>query len=271
MLDIDGLKYQQLATGGLPSIPAWYIIRSPSGRLYVGRAQNLRKRIGGHRSGTHNGFLKNSISRHGWDAHELAWIPAPDVDSLDDGEMWLIARLKTNRNRHGGQHMNLNDGGGTMRGYKHTQEAKAKLSAALKGRRFSEDTKRKMSESNKGKVFSQEHRENLSAALKGKPGYKPSEETKAKLSAALKGRKQTDDAKEKIRAARLEYWRRNKGRKTSEETKEKLSAAMLNYWRRNKGRKTSEETKEKLRTARLNYWRRKRNMEWKQVLIDFPG
>lgn len=56
----------------------------------------------------------------------------------------------------------------TTLGYKHTDEAKAKISEANKGRKRSEECKRKISEVMKGKELSEEHKRKISEARKGK-------------------------------------------------------------------------------------------------------
>lgn len=92
-----------------------------------------------------------------------------------------------------------------MKGKKLSEEAKKKVSEALKGKKrapCSEETKKKISEANKGKNkgnqafkgkhHSEETKRKLSEANKGKNnafyGKQHSEETKKKLSEALKGR-----------------------------------------------------------------------------------
>lgn len=90
---------------------------------------------------------------------------------------------------------NLCYGGGSVSGYKHTEEEKQKISESLKGKytgkkssfygkHHTEETKAKISGANKGKVVSDETRKKLSEANKGKT---ISEESKRKMSDALKG------------------------------------------------------------------------------------
>jgi hypothetical protein len=120
-------------------------------------------------------------------------------------------------------------------GQKHTEESKAKQSAAKKGKPCSEETKAKISAAKKGKPQSEETKAKISAAKKGKTHTeeakprtrKPcSEETKAKMSATNKGKMHTEESKVKMRKPK------------SDEHKAKISAA-------NKGKPCSEETKAK--------------------------
>lgn len=70
------------------------------------------------------------------------------------------------------------------RGYKHSLETRAKVTAAGMGRKHSAETIKKMSDIKKGKVFSEETRKRLSDAAKNRV-YSP--ETRAKMSAARMG------------------------------------------------------------------------------------
>lgn len=159
--------------------------------------------------------------------------------------------------------VNYTDGGDGISGYKHTDEARAKMSEKKTGVKlepFSEEHKQKigaaMTGSNnprydkeitdehrarlvasaKAKVFTDEHRRNLSKALTGR---KHSEETRKKIGEAGKGRqspnlgkKMSDEQKKKISDSL-------KGNKLSKEHKKKISKS-------HKGKKLSEEHKKNL-------------------------
>lgn len=99
-------------------------------------------------------------------------------------------------------------GKATTLGLKHTEAAKAKMSAALKGRVIPEETRAKISNANKGKVRSAEARKHISEGKKGKP-HKPhkggytfswnvSDERRKEVSETYKGRKYTDESKLKM-------------------------------------------------------------------------
>ena len=92
-----------------------------------------------------------------------------------------------------------------MYGKHHTDESKAKISAAKKGQTHTEDVKAKMSATRKGE---------------NNPFYGKTHthETKARISAANRGRVHTDETKARIGAA-------SKGRVTSDETKAKIGAS----------------------------------------------
>jgi len=114
--------------------------------------------------------------------------------------------------------------------YTPSAETRAKLSEAGKGRRHTDEARAKMSAALTGREFSDETRAKLSAA---RLGQKPNQETRVKLSAAKKGKKISEAA----RKARS-------GRKISEEHRKKISAS-------NAARLVSAETREKIRNALL--------------------
>lgn len=93
--------------------------------------------------------------------------------------------------------------GGSMRGYKHTEEARANMSAAHKGRpHHSEEEKAKRSERMKGNKYNtgrKQSPEEIEARAKHHRGKIVSKETRAKMSAALKGRKLSEEHKAKLR------------------------------------------------------------------------
>ena len=84
------------------------------------------------------------------------------------------------------------------KGFKHSEEAKRKMSESQKGRKHSEETKKKISEITKGKKRSEEGRRRISEAHKG---IRPSEETRRKLSEMRKGKPRTEETKRKISEA----------------------------------------------------------------------
>lgn len=124
----------------------------------------------------------------------------------------------------------------------------------IKGNKHTEEAKKKISESSKGKVKSEKHRRNLSIANKGKHH---SPETRKKISKAKKGKKykpHTLETKQKM----SESAKRRFCPYVSEETKMKISLA-------SKGKPKSEEFRLKLK----NY---KKPEEWrKKVSLALKG
>lgn len=75
-----------------------YKITSPSGKLYVGKTYDLRKRINSHKCSSKvnkNIILYNSIRKYGWDAHKLEIIEEVDKLLLNEREVFWIKELNS--------------------------------------------------------------------------------------------------------------------------------------------------------------------------------
>lgn len=75
-----------------------YKIISPSGKVYVGKTYDLRKRINAHKARVNKGssiILHNSIRKYGWDAHKLEVIEEVADELLNELEIYWISELKT--------------------------------------------------------------------------------------------------------------------------------------------------------------------------------
>jgi group I intron endonuclease len=76
-----------------------YKISSPSGRLYIGQTQNLRKRINSYKCDIKKNRkeikLHNSLRKYSWDAHILEVIEKVEDCLLDEREIYWIAFYKT--------------------------------------------------------------------------------------------------------------------------------------------------------------------------------
>lgn len=102
---------------------------------------------------------------------------------------------------------NCSDGGEGTVGYKHTEAARMKMSAAKKGRqspllgrKASAEARARQSAARKGNVQLAEHCRKLNAANAARP---ISEETRAKLIAAHTGRTLSAEARAKISASKI--------------------------------------------------------------------
>jgi very-short-patch-repair endonuclease len=100
-----------------------------------------------------------------------------------------------------------------LKGKKHSEEWKKKMSERMKGHKVLEETRRKISEAHKGKIISEKHKRKMS---EGRKGMKLSEEHKRNLSKASKGKKLSKEVREHMSRGR-------KGIIFSEEHKRKLS------------------------------------------------
>ena len=124
---------------------------------YVGKTiGTLKRRLSEHKSNSK--YLKEWIKEN-----NVNILLLEETDDLDNAEVRWIKRFKSDRL------FNISPGGGHgMRGLKHTDE-----------------TKQKMSVASKGKSKSEEHKKNIGLALKDKP--------------------KTEEHKEKVRQGMLKY------------------------------------------------------------------
>lgn len=119
------------------------------------------------------------------------------------------------------------------------------------GHKHSEETKRKIANAHRGKKrlpFSEEWKQNLVLSRKG---YKHSENTKKKIGMGNRGKIRSGLTKFKLSETRKELFRlgllkSTRGSSHSEEAKQKMRNAKINYVPWNKGIPHSEETKAKI-------------------------
>lgn len=127
-----------------------------------------------------------------------------DASGLDDAERWAIAYARNS----GWNLTNLTDGGdGQSLGYKPSETARKKVSAALRGKPKSKEHAAKVGASHKGKRLSDETKEKLRAANLGK---KYQQELRQRLSDLRSGHgsKLTHD---QVREIRSRYVKRANG------------------------------------------------------------
>jgi group I intron endonuclease len=179
-----------------------YKITSPSGKVYIGQAWNIKRRFREYtylwKSKTqiklHSSFKKYGINNHKFEIiHEL---PEDITQSVLDTYEQLYMDLYRDCNI---ELLNLREAG--SRG-KHSKESKDKLSIAHTGKIMTDETKKRISENRKGKNTG--------------------------LSNSMYGIGLTGEAKERMRHSKI-------GTKVSEETKKKMSeSAKLSHARRKK-------------------------------------
>lgn len=184
------------------------IVHVDSGKVYVGQALNIARRIYRHYLSTSNCVrLSRAIQCYGWDSFEVKLLErVDDISLLDEREQHFIDFFHAADSDIG---YNICPLVSSHKGVPHTAESKAKISAALKGKPkslsyrlsqmghpvseearakiraarigkpLSDEHRIEISKANLGRQFSDEHRANLSAALMG---HSVSAETRAKLS-----------------------------------------------------------------------------------------
>lgn len=214
------------------------LICNNNGKVYIGKATNLYKRINRHKNcakfTTNKYRLQNAITKHGWENFSVEILEifenfdgVGDNDRLLDRESHYIKLFESTNHDKGYNICEYStDTGGKPLSDKHKESIKQ----SLLGRTFSDETKEKMRQSQLGKKMSDEQKEKLRHVNLGK---NLTDETKEKIRIANTGREKSPETREKLRLA-------NVGKKRSEEMKNKL-----------RGRKLSPEHVEKVRKARL--------------------
>jgi group I intron endonuclease len=177
-----------------------------NGKIYIGSAISLKVRRQHHwnrlKAKAHgNRHLQNAWNKHGPDAFTWDVIEFVATEQLIDREQHFIDQFDSCNPRLG---FNISPTAGSCLGCKHTDEGKARKSAALKGKKKSPEAVEK-----------------VRLALLGKPGKPWTEETRAKACAAMKGVKRSPEACQRMREARLARPKRT----LTEEQKAKIAAA----------------------------------------------
>jgi group I intron endonuclease len=175
-----------------------YKIISPSGKFYIGSAVKVSRRWWNHRyqlkKGVHhNASLQRAANKYGEGALRYEVLFYCDPSDVLMYEQRAIDILEPE--------YNIVRSAGSPLGFRHTDEAKAKIAAASRAQ--SEETREKRRASLRAAGFTDERRAKISAGLKGRL---ISDETRANMSAAKKGVKFSDE-----RRANLARLRNKKG------------------------------------------------------------
>lgn len=178
-----------------------YMHTTPNGKVYIGiTSRELHKRWK-RGEGYKDQAFYNAILKYGWEniKHDVL-AENISLEEANQMEIALIKQYKSNNKRYG---YNVASGGEGSPGFKHTDEAKDKISKAHKGKHksekhkeklriantgkhLSEETKKKLSESHKGRKLNQNQRETL---MKYNVNKVLSEETRAKISQNSKSKR----------------------------------------------------------------------------------
>lgn len=193
----------------LRTVHVYVIQHVASGRVYVGKANDVVRRWRGHLSSARRGkgqYFHAAIRKYGEAAFSFSEIHsfASEGEALE-AEREIIASRRSNEEGYG---FNLNSGGkggaslaastkakigAIARGRKASSETRARMSASQRARApHSEETRAKLSRLNKGKKHSAEHVERNRIAQLNR-GLKHSPESLAKMSAVHRGRKHSVD------------------------------------------------------------------------------
>jgi len=160
-----------------------------NGKRYIGSAVDLRKRRQNHFSALHcggheNQHLQRAFNKYGGDTFVFEVLEETEPKKLIIREQYYIDLLLPE--------YNISSIAGSPLGIRHTDEARANMSAARKGKHHSEATRRKISEANKGRPVSAETRKKISGTQRGSRGHNYgkhlSEDARRKISNAQKTR-----------------------------------------------------------------------------------
>jgi group I intron endonuclease len=157
----------------------YQIIHITSGKFYIGSALNIYHRVKKHISELnlnrhHSRKLQGVWNKYGGDAFALNVIEYCSEDILIDREQHYLDLLKPK--------LNISKKAGSIKGYKHSEESKAKISKANKGRKFTEEHRKNIGESSKGRMPSDKARKLSSERIiKMNTGRKLTEEHKLKI------------------------------------------------------------------------------------------
>jgi group I intron endonuclease len=214
-------------------IGVYMIEHTATGRRYVGKSVDVRRRIANHLSGSDTGctYLRAAIRKHGREAFTASLLErcATEREATAREQHWIA---KLNTRSHG---FNLTDGGDGVTGHRWSDEAKARKSKLHVGRVHSEETRAKMSASRKAFFATPEGRAVLEESAAKRRGRKQSTETRARIGAANRGLRRSPEACANIRAGK---------QNVSDETREKI---------RQKSLAMSDETRERMRAARYAF------------------
>lgn len=195
------------------------------GRIrYVGATDNIRRRYKVHLRG-------QGVKRSARWIRELAgrgllpslvYLQRAEENNWGEAETFQIEFFRS----RGMADLNVAPGGQRVPlTFRHSTEAKEKISRARKGKKFTPEHKRKIGEANRGKKHSPETRRKMSALQKliqNRP------ESKEKVSKAHKGMKHTLETRKRMSAS-------HRGMKHSAEERQKISDSNKEAWKRRKG------------------------------------
>jgi NADH-ubiquinone oxidoreductase chain 6 len=171
----------------------YLIFNNINNKYYIGSAKDIKIRLSKYFSPLYliknNYLIQRAIIKHGYENLSIYILEYCEVEDLISREQYYINLLTPQ--------YNILTIAGSPLGRKHSEEAKARMSASTKGMKHSEKTKAQISLTKTGVQMSEETRLKLI-------NRKITEETRAKMSIAQKGRLITEVHKEKLRKPKTE-------------------------------------------------------------------
>ncbi len=133
-----------------------YQIRNKiNGKIYVGQARNIRKRINSHKcKSSACPYIRRAILKYGGNNFEISILEQVDDKSkLTEREQYWLDTLEPYRKENG---YNICIVAESVKNVIFSEEHKAKISASRKGQKLLEETKNKLKNANLGKKLSEE-------------------------------------------------------------------------------------------------------------------
>lgn len=207
----------------------YYYENKLNGKVYIGQTNDIEVRDGLHcRSKVKTG-IDGAIKKYGRPNFELTIVEIHDNDEqLNVAEIFWIAEMRKMLGK--ANVYNQTDGGEGIRGFKHSDASRKKMSDATKGRMAGENNPMF------GKLHSDETRQKISLARIGKyagensPMYGKhlTEEQKKHLSDINTGKEHTEETKQKMSETRKGKGNGMFGKKHSEKTKALIAKSKEN-------------------------------------------
>ena len=179
------------------TIGIYKITNRVNGKCYIGQSQDIATRFREHRyllrqNKYGNRKIQNAWNKYGEENFTFEIIEECMIEELDEKEIKYIREYDSHHNGY-----NNTNGGDGVRGWKHNDEFKKKMS---------------LSNKINPRIPTQEQIERLIEYNKTRD-YHHSEETKQKMRAAHKGLKATKKAKENMSKAQKEVWKDDQKRR----------------------------------------------------------
>lgn len=168
-----------------------YKYTSPGGKVYIGQTRNVRQRRNAflNKNKSYGGKkIDNARNKYGANNFLFNVLCVVETENLNE-LMFLLNRLeKVHIKRYDSVQngYNCNNGGGSMCGYKQSDETKSKISKANKGKAKTDEHKTKISISKTGVKLSDEHKFSITKALKDRR-YTMNDKQKEAISKSKKG------------------------------------------------------------------------------------
>lgn len=232
------------------------IFNTLSNKIYIGQAQNIKRRWQDHKSHLRGGYHRNKNLQIEWNiygelAFEFSVLEYCQIEHLNEREQYYIEiHMQAGNCYNIAKHPQL-----IMRGRKHsiTTIEKMRISALQRPPRNQATIEKMRNAALNRPPISEATRQKLKQAHSGannhRFGIHLTEETKNKISSKSKGRHVTEETRDKLSKAGIGNIN-NKGKRVSEETRKKMQANNKGQNNPYFGKHHNPETRQKLSEAR---------------------